>query len=151
MILLYSSNRGFGFSFMTSAIHLYCWLHKIIKDPINISVHLSMKIILVGPNLVHSFFGSHFYLNYGAHPWKQLFFGVHWIRIFMVFSLFKACVCYFHQIFIFPPNDSPSKTMKNAFCFIEKALFVLEIFNFLYICPSLFFYLSAIALEDDWR
>ena len=28
---------------------------------------------------------------------------------------FKACVCYFHQIFIFSPNDSPSKTMKNAF------------------------------------
>ena len=32
--------------------------------------------------------------------------------------LFKACVCYFHQIFIFSPNDSPSKTMKNAFYFI---------------------------------
>ena len=31
---------------------------------------------------------------------------------------FKACVRYFHQIFIFLPNDSPSKTMKNAFYFI---------------------------------
>ena len=31
---------------------------------------------------------------------------------------FKACVCYFHQIFIFSPNDYPSKTMKNAFYFI---------------------------------
>ena len=30
----------------------------------------------------------------------------------------KACVSYFHQIFIFSPNDSPSKTMKNAFHFI---------------------------------
>ena len=30
----------------------------------------------------------------------------------------KACVRYFHQIFIFSPNDSPSKTMKNAFYFI---------------------------------
>ena len=33
-------------------------------------------------------------------------------------NILKACVCYFHQIFIFSPNDSPSKTMKNAFYFI---------------------------------
>ena len=31
---------------------------------------------------------------------------------------FKACVPYFRQIFIFSPNDSPSKAMKNAFYFI---------------------------------
>ena len=31
---------------------------------------------------------------------------------------FKACVCYFVSIFIFTPNDSPLKTMKNAFYFI---------------------------------
>ena len=30
----------------------------------------------------------------------------------------KACVHYFYQIFIFSPNDSFSKTMKNAFYFI---------------------------------
>ena len=30
----------------------------------------------------------------------------------------KTCVHCFHQSFIFSPNDSPSKTMKNAFCFI---------------------------------
>ena len=30
----------------------------------------------------------------------------------------KACVCYFHQIFIYLPNDSPSKTIKNTFYFI---------------------------------
>ena len=29
----------------------------------------------------------------------------------------KACFCHFHQIFILSPNDSPSKTMKNAFYF----------------------------------
>ena len=28
------------------------------------------------------------------------------------------------------PNNSPSKTIKNVFYFIEKALFVLEIFKF---------------------
>ena len=30
----------------------------------------------------------------------------------------KACVLYFHQVFIFSPNESPSKTMKNAIYFI---------------------------------
>ena len=31
----------------------------------------------------------------------------------------KACIHYFfYQIFIFSPNDSPSKTMKNVFYFI---------------------------------
>ena len=46
-------------------------------------------------------------------------------------SILKACVSYFYQIFIFSPNDSPSKTIKNVFYFIEKALFVLKIFKFL--------------------
>ena len=30
----------------------------------------------------------------------------------------KACACYFLSNFIFSPNDSPSKTMKNIFYFI---------------------------------
>ena len=63
------------------------------------------------------------------------------------FQLIKACVRY--QISIFLPKDSPSKTMKNAFYFFEKTLFVLKIFNFLYFCPSHIFNLSAIALKDD--
>ena len=37
----------------------------------------------------------------------------------------------FYQIIIFSANDSPLKTMKNTFYFIQKALFVLKIFNFL--------------------
>ena len=41
--------------------------------------------------------------------------------------------------------------MKNVFYFIEKALFVLEIFKFLYFRFHLFFSLSAIALEVDPR
>ena len=60
---------------------------------------------------------------------------------------FKACV----HCFIFSPNDSPSKTMKNVFYFIQKALFVLEIFKCLYFHPPLFFSLSAIALDDELR
>ena len=33
-------------------------------------------------------------------------------------SLLKLVSAIFYQIFIFTPNDSPSKTMKNAFYFI---------------------------------
>ena len=37
---------------------------------LNISAHLSMKI-LVDPNLVRTFFGNIFFVpNYDAHPWK---------------------------------------------------------------------------------
>ena len=43
----------------------------------------------------------------------------------------KLVSAIFYQIFIFSPNDSPSKTIKNVFYFIEKALFVLVIFKFL--------------------
>ena len=32
--------------------------------------------------------------------------------------IFKACVRYFLANFYLPPNDSPSKTMKDAFYFI---------------------------------
>ena len=57
----------------------------------------------------------------------------------------KACVRYFS------PNDSPSKTMENVFYFIRKALFVLEIFSFVYFRLPLFFSPSVIALEVDPR
>ena len=69
----------------------------------------------------------------------------------LIDTTFKACVRYFLSNFYFSPNDSPSKTMKNAFHFIEKALFVFEIFKFLYFRFSYFFSLSAIALEGDPR
>ena len=62
---------------------------------------------------------------------------------------FKACV---HYCLFFLLNDSPSNTMKNAFYFIQKALFVADLFKCLYLFPSFpFFFLSAIALEDDRR
>ena len=63
----------------------------------------------------------------------------------------KACVSYFLSNFYFSPNDSPSKTMKNVFYFIEKALLVLKIFKFFYFRLPLFFSLSAIDLEVDPR
>ena len=51
---------------MTSVIFCWCrWLYKIIekdyvKGSLNISAHLSMKIILVDPNLVRTLFGNIF-------------------------------------------------------------------------------------------
>ena len=66
-------------------------------------------------------------------------------------SLIKTSIRYFYQIFIFSPNDSPWKTMKNAFYFIKKALFVLKIIKFFYFCLPLFFSLSAIASEINPR
>ena len=50
-------------------------------------------------------------------------------------TTFKACFCYFLSNFYFSINDSLSKTMKKVFYFIWKALFILEIFNFL-LLPS---------------
>ena len=39
-----------------------------IKSSLNISAHLSMKIIFVDPDLVRTFFGNNFFdPNYGAH------------------------------------------------------------------------------------
>ena len=48
-----------------------------------------------------------------------------------VHGIFKFMSTIFCQIFIFSPNESPLKTMKKVYCFIKKALFVLEIFKFL--------------------
>ena len=39
-------------------------------------------------------------------------------RTIFSFPFLKACVRYFYQVFIFLPNDSPLKTMKNVFYFI---------------------------------
>ena len=44
-------------------------------------------------------------------------------------TTFKACVCYFS---LFLPNGSPSIITKNAFYFIQKALFIVKIFKLLY-------------------
>ena len=48
----------------------------------------------------------------------------------------KLVSAIFNQIFIFSPNDSPL-TMKYVFYFIWNALFVLEIFKFLWFFPFL--------------
>ena len=57
--------------------------------------------------------------------------------------IIKACARYFLSNFYFSSNDSPSKTMKNGFYLILKALFVPEIFKSLYFClPHFFFCVS---------
>ena len=58
---------------MNSIFSIFCSLvhFSYIKGSLNISVHLSMKIILVDPNLVRTFFSNNFFdPNYGAHPCK---------------------------------------------------------------------------------
>ena len=47
---------------------------------------------------------------------------------------FSSSLC--PLFFTFLPNNSTSKTMKNAFYFIKIAIFVLEIFKYLYFFPS---------------
>ena len=60
-----------------------------------------------------------------------------------VTDIFKIVSAISYQIFIFSPNDRLSKTMKNVFYFIKKALFVLEIFK------SLCFFLSFPLFLDS--
>ena len=50
---------------------------------------------------------------------------------FLMLLAINLVFAIFYQIFIFSPNDSSLKTMKNVFYFISKALFVLNIFKFL--------------------
>ena len=49
-------------------------------------------------------------------------------KISRIKNKLKADIALF---FVFSPKDSSSKTMKNAFYFISKALFILEMFKFL--------------------
>ena len=52
---------------------------------------------------------------------KNVWFPGFWI-VLIDFEL-KACVCYFHQMFIFSPNDSPSKNEKCFLFHLESYLF----------------------------
>ena len=80
-------------------------------------------------------------------------FSVGWNIISVLSTLMDILLVlsYFLSNFYLSPNNSPSKNMKNVFYFVIKALFVLEIFKFLYFCLPLFFSLSAIALVVDGR
>ena len=66
-------------------------------------------------------------------------------------TVFKACVCYFFDKFLFFTKWQPFKNYEKRFLFNLKSSFRFEIFKFLYFRLSLFFSLSAIALELDPR
>ena len=48
-----------------------------IKVFLNISAHLSMKVILVDPNLVRTIFGNNFFVLIMVRTLEKLFFGEH--------------------------------------------------------------------------
>ena len=61
--------------------------------------------------------------------------------------ILKLVSAIFYQIFICSSSDRLSKTMKNVFYFILKALFVLEIFKFLY-----FFHFYTVQIQKSkWK
>ena len=67
-------NERVQFFFHDTVIFLFVllivenYIKRLYKGSLNIIVHLSMKIILVDPNLIHTFFGNNFFdLDY-AHP-----------------------------------------------------------------------------------
>ena len=51
-------------------------------------------------------------------------------------QILKLVSVIFYQIFIFLPNDSPSKTVKNVFCFIKKVFLFSRDLNFCAFLPS---------------
>ena len=77
----------------------------------------------------------------GTPPWSSATLGtheklnfldalkMHFQRFFPLSFLHLKLVSAF-LFFIFSPDDSPSKVIKDFFHFIEKALFVLEMFKF---------------------
>ena len=69
-VFLTTGNFAFYMSTTIAWIQFFYFLFSCyfsyIKGSTNINAHLSMKIILVGPNFGNSFFDH----NYGAHPWK---------------------------------------------------------------------------------
>ena len=66
-----------------------------------------------------------------------------WIKLKLVSAIFIKLLFFYQMITL--------QKLKNAFYYIEKTLFVLKILEFLYSHLPLFFSLSVIALEDDWR
>ena len=66
-----------------------------------------------------------------------------WIKLKLVSAIFIKLLFFYQMITL--------QKLKNAFYYIEKTLFVLKILEFLYSHLPLFFSLSVMALEDDWR
>ena len=89
-----------------------------------------------------SFFSSS---SGGYFPWKFPWNISQSLTVARSLKLVSAIFC---QTFIFSPNDKPLKTMNNVFYFIEKALFVLEIFKFCNFSPYFPHFPDS---KDKWK
>ena len=88
----------------TKMINLVYRLNKIILSVIKVRLPPSKKIHVIC------------FIESPLKMMKNVFYFI--LKAFLVLMTFKACVHYFHQVFISSPNDSPSKTTKNVFYFI---------------------------------
>ena len=88
--------------FLNSFLHTFCW---ILWFSLFVWL-LSFKTLFLYLESITEFF---------SHKWDFLCTKVFFSDRCM---FIKACVGYFYQIFIFSPNDSPSKSTKNVFYFI---------------------------------
>ena len=66
----------------------------------------------------------------------------------LITAFLKLVSAIFYQIFIFSSNDSPSKTIKNVFYFIEKTLRSQDIQFFVIFSPP--FHTFQIQ-KDKWK
>ena len=107
------------FCFTSSCNPLFTWmcgyLFRCLYETRSYSLEEYEAVFLQRQNLI--------FPTVGESIWFVCCFTLNFFTRFLI-TLFKACVRYFHQIFIFSRNDSPSKTMKNAFLFHLKKLFL---------------------------
>ena len=64
------------------------------------------------------------------------------------FRSLKLASAIFYQIFIFPPNDSPSKTIKNDFISSKKLFSFLRYSNF---CNFSLPFHTLLIQKDKWK
>ena len=92
-----------------------------------LSVNPSANVVVFGDFNVHH---KHWMTYSGRTDWPSKSCHNFFISNELTQKL-KLMSAIFHQISIFSSNDRSSKTMKKVFYFIEKALFVVEIFKLL--------------------
>ena len=86
-------------------------------------------------------------------PWKFhiIFSWTSWSVVDGKCKYLKLASAIFYQILISHQKIALQKLWKMLFISSKKALFILKIFKFLCFCLPLFFSLSVIVLEVDWR
>ena len=113
------------------------WLHSAVVTFLVVWIFLrSMGVIFYG-RWVLSVCHKHYFKDWCLMNSQPTF-------LFLTYVNLKIVSTIFYQFFIFSPNDDPLKTTKNVFYFIWKALFVLKVFNFLWVFP---FQIQ----KDEWK